>query len=48
MKIRNDVKVVLSQSSLKNYLAYVEQMPEIKATGQSYAEANQSEPYAEN
>jgi predicted RNase H-like HicB family nuclease len=42
MKIRNDVRVVLTQSSLKSYLAYVEQMPEIKASGQSFAEANQN------
>jgi predicted RNase H-like HicB family nuclease len=42
MNIRNDVKVVLTQSSLKGYLAYIEQMPEIKASGQSFAEANQN------
>jgi predicted RNase H-like HicB family nuclease len=42
MTIRNDVKVVLTQSSLKSYQAYIEQMPEIKASGQSYAEANQN------
>ncbi len=42
MKIKNDVKVVLSQNSLKDYLAYIEQMPELKATGSSFAEANQN------
>ncbi len=42
MKIKNDVKVVLSQTSLKDYLAYVEQMPEIKASGNSFADANQN------
>ena len=42
MKIKNDVKVVLAQNSLKNYLAYIEQMPEVKASGHSFAEAHQN------
>ncbi|MDO1451425.1 hypothetical protein Q0590_34440 [Rhodocytophaga aerolata] len=42
MTIKNDVKVVLTQNSLKSYLAYIEQMPDIQASGQSFAEANQN------
>lgn len=40
MQISNQINIVISPDTLKGYLGYVEQIPQVRATGDTLAEAN--------